>query len=224
MVTIREAVSRIRHRVKAVQQDAFLTDRLLYSLIQKHAALLLRRQDERNRLMRFNSLFQTLDFVALEEVDRVQAGCRGVASGCTFRRTRQKLPQMLEGYWGPLIRAVTSLDISQELVATQPTLYERMQSQGNFKYNKKKYYWYLEGHLYFPDLDWDAVRVEGIFVEDTSRYNCAEQAPACAYTQDRTLFLPAHLYSEIEQLVDRDLGLQLQVPVDQQHDLRHVAR
>ena len=45
MATIADVVSRIRGQVKAEVQDAFITDRYLYSLILKNAQLFMRRQD-----------------------------------------------------------------------------------------------------------------------------------------------------------------------------------
>jgi hypothetical protein len=223
MITILEATSRIRNLIKSVKQDAFLTDRFLYSVIMKHAKLLMRRQDNLHRIMKFNSVFQTLDFVELIDVDRAQAECRCISTGCTFKRTKEKLPQMIDGYWGPLIRAVTSLDLSKELTPTFPTTFEQMSRQKTFKYNKKKYYWYLNGYLYFPNLEWDAIRLEGVFEGDISQYNC-DPADNCEYIQDKTINIPEYLFTEIEQLVMRDLGVLLQIPQDIQHDNKHVVR
>lgn len=223
MITILEATSRIRNLTKSVKQDAFLTDRFLYSVIMKHAKLLMRRQDNLNRIMKFNSVFQTLDFVELIDVDRAQAECRCISTGCTFKRTKEKLPQMIDGYWGPLIRAVTSLDLSEELTPTFPTTFEQMSRQKTFRYNKKKYYWYLNGYLYFPNLEWDAIRLEGVFEGDISQYNC-DPTDDCEYIQDKTINIPEYLFTEIEQLVMRDLGVLLQIPQDIQHDNKHVVR
>lgn len=223
MITISEAVSRVRNQAKSVKQDAFLTDRFLYSLIMKHAKLLMRRQDNLNRIMKFNSVFQTLDFVELIEVDRAQAQCHGIDTGCYFKRTKEKLPAMIEGYYGPLIRAVTSIDLSEEVTPTYPTTFEQMSRQKTFKYNKKKYYWYLNGYLYFPNMEWDAIRLEGVFEGDISNYNC-DATDDCSYIQDKNINVPEHLFPEIEQLVMRDIGLMLQIPQDVQHDNRHVAR
>ena len=55
MTTIQDTVSRIRNTVKGVKEDAFLTDRFLYSLVLKYAKLLIRRQDNENKIMRFQS-------------------------------------------------------------------------------------------------------------------------------------------------------------------------
>jgi hypothetical protein len=223
MTTIGEVLSRLRNQIKAVKQDAFKTDRFLYSLVKKHSALFLRRQDNLNRIMKFNSVFQVLDFVELIEVDRVQAQCRGISSDCVIKRTKHKIPTLLEGYYGPLIRSVSSLDFSEDLSPTFPATYEAMSRQKSFKYNRKKYYWYLDGHLYFPDLEWDAIRMEGVFEGDVSSYNC-DDSDDCAYIQDTFFHVPDYLFSEIEQAVMRDLGASMQLPQDVQHDNLNANR
>jgi hypothetical protein len=221
-MTIGEAISRLRILIKSVKQDATLSDRFLYSMIMKHGKLLMRRQDNLNRIMKFNSIFQPLSYVELIEVDKVEAQCKGIKSGCTFMRTKEKLPKLIEGYWGVLIRSVTSLDHSVQIHYTYPTTYEQMTSQKYFKYNKKKYFWYLDGHLYFPNLSYDAVRLEGIFEEDISKYNCEEE-DNCTYMQDRPISIPEFLFSEIEAMALKELTVMLQVPVDTQHDTQNVG-
>ena len=42
MTTIGDVVSRLRGQIKGEYQDAFLTDRFLYSVLKKHAQLLMR--------------------------------------------------------------------------------------------------------------------------------------------------------------------------------------
>ncbi len=76
--TIGEVISRIRGQVKAEVQDAFVTDRYVYSLVTKYAQLFMRRQDFANKLMKFNSVWQTLPFIELIEVDTVEAECSGI--------------------------------------------------------------------------------------------------------------------------------------------------
>ena len=110
--TISEAIARVRSRVKAVKQDASLTNRFLFSLIMKHAKFLMKRQDQNNRIMKFNSIFSTLNYVELIEVDAAEAECFGVSTNCTFKRTKDKLPKAMEGYYGPLLRSITSLDLT----------------------------------------------------------------------------------------------------------------
>ena len=135
MTTIADVVSRVRSQMKAESQDAFVTDRYIYSLILKFAQLLMRRQDSANKLMKFNSIWQPLPFVELIEVDTVEAQCTGIQSGCTIKRTKYKLPTFMEGYWGPLIRTVSSIDGSIECQPTSPGTYTSMTKTTSFKYN-----------------------------------------------------------------------------------------
>jgi len=222
-MTIGEAISRVRNQIKSVKQDANITNRYLYSMIMKHARFFMHRQDNLNRIMKYNSVFQTLNFIELITVDKAEAQCYGVDTGCYFKRTKNKLPRMIEGYYGPLLRAVTSLDLSHQLLATFPSTFQQISKQSTFKYNHKKYYWYLNGYLYFPNLDWDAIRIEGVFEGDISKYNC-DPADDCQFIQDSPFNVPEHLFPEIEQLAMRDLGLMMQIPQDAAQDLKHTAR
>lgn len=221
--TIGEVISRVRNQLKAVKQDAFLTDRFIYSVISKHAKWLIKREDSANKLMRFNSIFQTLDYVELIEVDKVEASCTGIASGCTFRRTATKIPVFLQGYWGPLIRSITSLDGSQELQPTTPSAYLALSKSKNFKFNKTRYFWYLNDYIYFPDVDWDAVRVEGVFEDDISEYNC-DASTNCRQRQIQSFNVPDYLFGEIEAAAMKDFLMMYQLPVDPANDKQHVLR
>jgi hypothetical protein len=73
--TVGDIISRIRSQVKAVRQDSMLTDRLIYSFVLKHSKWLMKREDSKNKLMSFSGVMQTMDFVELEEVDKVQSMC-----------------------------------------------------------------------------------------------------------------------------------------------------
>lgn len=223
MTTIGEVISRVRNLIKATKQDAFLTDRFLFSLISKHAHWLVKREDSKNKIMSFSSVMQTLDFMQLEEVDRVEAQCIGLKTGCTIKRTCMKVPAFMDGYFGPLIRAVTSVDGSQILQPTQPTTYVNMTTSTSFKYNKTKYYWFLNDYLYFPDLDWDAIRVEGVFEQDVTPYNC-DTCDDCTLRTEQSFNVPDYLHAEMESNVMKDLGIMLQIPSDVEPNKQNILR
>ncbi len=222
MVPIGEVLSRVRNQIKAVKQDAFLTDRFLYSMVMKHAKMLIRRQDVQNKILKFSSVFQTLNFVDLVEIDRAESQCHCITTGCTFKRTKVKIPKTFEGNFGPIFRSVMSIDLSEELVPIYPSVFQKMVNQKTFKYNNKKYYWYIDGHVYFPNLEWDAVRIEGLFEGDVSGYNC-DVTDDCLYIQDTMFTIPEYLYAEIEQAVIRDLGAMMNVPQDLQQDNKNIV-
>tara|TARA_Y100000592_G_scaffold20780_1_gene31907 strand:+ start:13282 stop:13953 length:672 start_codon:yes stop_codon:yes gene_type:complete len=223
MTTIGEVVSRVRQSIKAEVQDAFMTDRYIYSLILKNAQLFMRRQDHANKLMKFNSVWQALPYIELIEVDKVEAQCSGIQSGCTIKRTKEKLPTFMEGYWGPLIRTVSSIDGSIELQPTNPGTYASMTKTTSFKYNKTKYFWWLNDYLYFPNIEWDAVKVEGIFEGDISGYNC-DTEDDCTPRYMQQLFIPEFLFAEIETQVLNQLMNTLKVPSEDSDNKININR
>lgn len=216
MTTIGDAVSRIRNIVKGVKQDAFLTNRFIYSLVIKHAHLLMRRQDNLNKILRFNSIFSSMDCINLIDVNKIESGCNCIKSDCKIKRTECKLPLMMEGYWGPLIRSVTSIDGSEQVHPTLPTIYETMQKSKNFKYNKNKYFWYLNGYLYIPNVEWSSIKLEGVLFQDSTK--------GCEQMMDRTINIPQFLFSEIEIMVLKDLNVTLTIPNDNTQDNKNVVR
>lgn len=220
--TIGDILSRIRTQVKAVRQDALLTDRVIYTFVLKHAKWLMKREDGKNRILGFSGVVQTMDFVELIEVDKVEACCTGLTSDCKIKRTKEKMPVFMQGYYGPLIRTVASLDGSEELQPTNPNSYLAMSRSKNFKYNKAKYFWYLDDYLYFPNLDWDAVRIEGVFEDDISKFTCEEDS--CKVRSDETFNVPDYLHGEIESQVFKDLAGMAQMPTDMPNDKQNALR
>lgn len=216
MVTIGEAVSRVRNIIKASTEDAFITDRFIFSIIMKHAKYYIRRQDSLNEILRFNSFFRRLPCVELIEVDRVEACC-DVKSNVTVMRTKEKIPGVMDSSFGPLFRTVASVDDSTIVYKTEPVLYNALSKTSGYKYNKQKYYWYLNGYLYFPNVVWEAVSVEGIFEQDLSGFVCTED-PGCSKRQEQQLIVPEYLFTEIEAQVLNDLKFTMSVPNDMAED------
>jgi hypothetical protein len=219
MTSIGEAISRVRNTLKAVKEDPFLTDRVIYSSIIKYGQTLLKREDNQFRLMKISSIFQVLPYIELIDVDKVEAGCLGVYSGCYFKRSKEKLPTILNGAMGPIIRTTSSIDGSIEMFRTDPGTWVSMTRTTTFKYNTRKYFWYLNGYLYCPNIDWDAVRMEAIFqgVQDP----CTE---TCDIAQDKPISIPEYLFSEIEQFVIKELTMAVQIPTDGPDDSQNVLR
>jgi len=221
-VTIGDVISRVRNQIKGNKQDAFVTDRMIYSFVLKHAKWLMRREDGKNKLMAFSSVVQTMDFVELIEVDKVEACCTGIKSDCKIKRTKEKLPIFMQGYYGPLIRAVSSIDGSELMQPTTSVNYTRFSNGSTFKYNKTLYYWFLNDYLYFPNLEWDAVRIEGIFEDDISKWTCEEDD--CTSRQDQSFNVPDYLLGELEAQVFKDILGIYQIPADPAMDKQNIAR
>ena len=223
MTTIGESITRVRTAVKAVKEDPFLTDRNIYFALVKYGETLLKREDNQYKLMKMSSIWTDLPYVELIDVDKIQAQCAGIYSGCYIKRTKEKLPKILDGSFGPLIRSVSSIDGSMELYRTEPGTYSSITKTTNFKYNKQKYFWYIDGYLYLPDNQWDAVKVEALFDGDIAPYHC-ETEDQCRIRQDQRLPFPEYLFSEIEQFVVKELSLSMQVPTNGADDNQNILR
>lgn len=220
---IGDVISRVRREIKAVKQDAFLSDRFLYALIIKHTNWLMKREDSANKLLKFDSIVQVLPYVELEDVDRVDAACRGIASGCTIKKSRHQLPELFDGTTGPLFRSITSLDGREGVNLTDPIIYVNITKQSSYKYNRTTYCWFLDGYLFFPNLEWDAVRVEGIFSGDVGGYGC-DDCCKCKPRQEQTFNVPGYLHGELENQVMNDLKILLSIPSDPTDDKQSLTR
>lgn len=219
---IGDTVSRIRNVVKGVKEDAFLTDRFLYSLVLKYAKMVIRRQDNENKIMRMRGFFETLPCIELMEVDKVEACCTGIKTNCTIMRTKDKLPDVLNGLIGPLFRDITSIDGSIVAYPTYASQYVSMTNSTSFKYNKTVYYWFRDGYLYFPNIEWEAVSVEALWEDSINYLKCDSET--CAPRQDDPTPIPDYLFAEIEQMVLKDLLVTIQTPVEGQDDKQSPLR
>ena len=218
--TVGEAISRVRNTLKAVKEDPFLTDRTIYFSIIKYSQSLMKREDNQLRLMKISNIFKVMPYVELIEVDKVDAACVGVYSGCYFKRTKERIPDLLTGIQGPIFRTVSSIDGTIELFRTDPGTWVSMTKTTTFKYNNRQYFWYLDGYLYFPNLIWDAVKIEAIFENDVETCD----SDKCLIKQDQSLNVPDYLFSEIEQYVVQELTQSMQVPTNGADDSQNILR
>jgi hypothetical protein len=220
MTTIGEAISRVRNALKAVKEDPFLTDRQIYYVLTKYAKTLIKSEDNQFRLMKMSSIFKVLPYLELIDVDKVEAGCIGVYSGCYFKRSKDKLPTILDGMFGPIIRTVSSIDGGIEMFRTDPGTWVSITKSTTFKYNKRPYFWYLNGYIYVPNVDWEAIRLEAIFENDVPTCDTDQ----CELIQNQTMSIPEYLFSEIEQFALKELTMIAQLPVDPTDDGQNILR
>jgi len=221
---IGDITSRIRGSVNMVRQDSFLTDKQIYSVFIKYAAVRIKQLDEKgNRLYNFSSIFETLDYVKLEECDWVEAGCTGIKSYRTFRRTCQPLPMFMEGKFGPMVRSITSLDGRTPFQLTSLDNYVLISKQKTFVYNTTKYCWWLNDHLYFPDVSYPAIRIEGMFQEDISEFKC-DYDDKCKPRQEQSLNIPDYILADVEKLVLAELNNEMHIPSLVNHQAQAPTR
>jgi hypothetical protein len=170
--------------------------------------------------MKMSQIFQVLPYVELIDVDKVEAGCIGVYSECYFKRSKDKMPSILDGMFGPIIRTASSIDGSIEMFRTDPGTWVSITKSSTFKYNKRPYFWYLNGYIYCPNIDWDAIRIEAIFENKVDTCDTDD----CQIKQDQPLAIPDYLFSEAEQFVLKELTTITQMPADGADDSQNSLR
>lgn len=213
MLTIGQIVHQIRKELKAVNTDALLTDRYLFSYVQDYARTFIKRKDDRNTAMLVDSSFQTLpvELIPCEE----------------GMRTKYKLPAIFEGPDGPLIKRVTSGDC--ELTIVDSNVY-KLKTKKKSKYSKAKYGYFENGFIYSSDIDsWETIKVTAMFEEDITmyleydKYN-PDNVDACSPIQDHKYNIPKDLISEIRPYILKELTTSEQLPSDPVTDKQSPLR
>jgi len=209
---IGESIYRVKKVIKGIKEDAFITDRFVYSMLIKYAKLYMKRQ-QLNQMTGFSAFFKTIPCIDLIDVDTV-AACCNVKSGITIKRSKDKLPSILDGGYGPLIRFVGSIDRYTKANRTDSSTYASITKSSNFKYNKEAYYWIIDNYLYIPNVEWDSALMEVIPEGDISYLMCLPDSEKCKLVQDTDLSVPDYLLAEIEQNVIKELATTYQIPTD----------
>jgi hypothetical protein len=223
MNTIGQAISRVRNTLKTVKEDPFMTDRFIHSLVMKYAKTLIKRDARMDNIFKHVSLFTELTCIELIDVDKIDACCLSIQTGCTFKRSKDKLPEIVVIGGGNVIRTVATLDFSKVATETLPSIYSNMTKMTTFKYNKSEYFWFIDGYLYIPNVEWEGVRMEAMFEGDVQNA-CEDEPSECKNKQDETLSIPEDLFSEIEQMVRQEILTAGQIPSDGADDGQNVMR
>lgn len=169
--------------------------------------------------MKLSYLFQTwkcVDVIPAPTIDE----CCGIKTNCTIYRTHKKLPYLLTASWGPIIRRVTSLDGYTEMVPITPLDWNRKTEDTNRKYDKSIYYFWSDGYLYFPNMEWKGVKIEAYFEEDIDKYNdCDNKTDPCKTMLDNKFRIPKEVLAVCIDNVNKEvIGQYNQIPDDNQID------
>jgi hypothetical protein len=214
MQSIGQHISRIKSNFKINTEDSRLSDRFVYLLMRKHRDFVVKR-DKMQKVVAQDNLFQTIPYEELIEVDSVES-CK-ISTDCVIKRTKNRLPDLLESDYGVIIRWVGSLDRMQDVKRIDSTAFARKRKKSSAKYSTEKYYWFSDGYLYLPDTEWDAIRLEGYFTTEILE-NCDDcgDTPtiSCIARKDDFFRISDYLVSGMDEMIYRDLSMSMQIPQD----------
>ena len=74
-----------------------------------------------------------------------------------------------------------------------------------------------------PNIDWDGIKLEGVFEADISKWTCEEEDD-CVTRHLQQIFIPEFLFAEIEQQVLATMMNTMKVPSDDSDDKRNILR
>lgn len=214
----------VRSALKAAKTDAAVTDRRIFSLLQKHARWIINREDNKFKVFRFSPVFQPLH-VPMVPIDAAETAHLvsdfgiPIQSGRIVYRSEKPLPRMYEGFAGPLIQRVATLDFLRTINPIPEGSVSAMRTQVAInKYLKSEFYWVRNGYLYSTAF-YEVLMVNGFYQDDITRMNGCE--PDCRIRQERGWYIPQRLHGEIESLVVKDLLQQASLPIDTNEDGKH---
>lgn len=220
-MTIGQLISNIRVELKMLNADYRMPNKAIWFTIEKHLRWMIARELDKRSLLGYNSLFQTLKCVEVEEAPVIDECC-GVRSKCIVYRTKYKLPKMYEGGGGVIIKSVFTLDGSDEISEIGVQQYMRKLENPNSKYDRTRYYYYNNGYLYFPNQRIKSIMVKAYFededeVAEFGECNSKDYDP-CSSKLEHDARIPDKIIGELMKFVVSDLVPQRQLPNDTQID------
>ena len=201
-----EAISQVKNDLRLVHADRRLTNKYIYSLLDKHAAYFIKRESDKLVLIKSDYIWQTLNCVETIEVPKNDECCR-FTSKCKILRTKNKIPPIYEDSWGVITKSVNSIDFSEDLQPIKMSEWTRKLDNPNSKYDKTYYYFYKDGYLYFPNCSWKLISVTAYFKDDIDNINlCDKDAePICTSIVDMQWRVPQHLQAAVIEATIQEL-------------------
>lgn len=193
MITIAEAISQVKNDVRLVHADRRITHKFIYSLLMKHAALLIKQESDRNKIIKLDDIWQSFCF-DLEEVPTTDECCKiSLKNKCSIQRSKIKLPEMFEDSWGSIFRSVTTIDYSKDIQPIKYSEWIRKIENPNSKYDNTIYCFFRNGYLYFPNSIFKTVIINGYFKDDVLNDECSDLYEPCKSILQSIWRLPSYL-------------------------------
>ena len=80
-----------------------------------------------------------------------------------------------------------------------------------------------DGYLYMPNIDWDAVKLEGVFDDDLGKWLC-EDYEKCVPRYLQEIYIPEALFAEIETQVVNAMMITVKLPVEDGDNKINIQR
>lgn len=222
-LTIRAAISNVRTDLKKANADSKMTNKMIFTLISKHANWLIERSSNSYKLGRKDLIYQIYKCAEVIDVPTIDPCC-GITTKCRIKRTKDRLPAMYEDSWGVLLKSVYSIDGSTTLENATKESYVIKKNNPWGPTKKHSYYFFEDGYLY-GDLP-KKINIQALFKDDISSYNmvynnCDCPAPLskdCKVFLDTVWTVPELLQAMVIDAVIKELTPMIQLPNQERID------
>lgn len=217
-MTKREAISILRDKIKERSIDTTYTNFFLYKVLEEQFSWLIRRDIA--RVYKSTELFQVLKEFQVDEI--LPSDCE-IDTNCRMFRTRYALPEIWIDDKGPVIRSITSIDFSTAFTRININEIKDKLVNPYVRIAKEKYYYFLEGYIYFLDFNPNKVNISAFFKDDLSLFErkCTDcdESKDCKLYLDSKLFVPTWTLAEAQaKALDQLARVSKALPEDVQPD------
>ncbi len=196
-MTNNEVISQIRSRNKWLAEDTEISNRALYRTAQDCAAILIKQEFNKGRLLTSDTIFQALECEELEKVSATECNLP-YSLDKPVRRTKNIYENIGESELGYSIMGVFNIINSQEIFPTTVREYTYLNSL-RIK-PKDNYYLMKKGHIYVLNEDIENINVYVYSTEDLS-----QGENSCVPFLEREFRLPTYLKESLYKMIDGTL-------------------
>lgn len=195
-MTKRETIDLFRQKLREQTEDSTYSNFMIYKCLEEQAKWLIRR--DISKVYRSDDMFQVLYDFRVFEVPRSECG---IDTNCKIYRTIDRLPDMWNDDNGPIIQHVASLDFSTPFTPTTLKALKNKLDDPYQKIAKEKYYYFLDGYLYFTDNP-HLVNISALFKDELSLFerHCTDcdTKKECVRFLDTRFMVPEWLQAEMQ--------------------------
>lgn len=206
--TVRAAISEVMNDPGLVNLDEVLPKKYVYNKLMGWADLITRRDSDNRRVFSHRYLFTFLEDCT-ELIDVENDCCEELPRTFKMKRTKRKIPNTLSTIMGSALSVYTvGIYHGLRFEEVTPKRYVQILRRA-YRDSDVVYYWRGGDYLYFPDIDFDVVRIEGAFTEPFEKEN-----GECSMFLDTAFVCPDYLFEDVKAAAVREILTRYQRQVD----------
>lgn len=218
-MTNRQAINKFRKDLNERNADSGYTNQYLYNSLMVHAKWLIKR--EASRIYGNTSLFQMLSPREIMAVSNVPDSV-SIKTNVKIYRTKNKIPEIWQDSFGPIIKSISSLDRSTSFMLISFSEWFNKIQNPYQKYSKEKYCIFEDGYLWFPKDNPHKIIMTAYFKDNVvgKHEECEDcEEGDCKKFLDAEFRMPEWIEGELfAKALEQVAGITKRLPEDAQID------